>query len=227
MKAPVAPKIPYTIEQHGHRRIDNYHWLRDKNWQKIVAGDLDFENPDILNYLREEVDYKDQQMADYQPVKEALYAEILGRIQEDYQSWPVKKDDYLYYYREEKGKDYPILCRRFQSMAAPESVYMDVNQEAAGKELFLYGPSVVNRENTFLAYGYNLTGSMERTIRVRNLQTGKDLPWEFTGTNGSVLWLDNEHLLVVERDEQARGKKRLSGEHSSRAGKERTGIFQA
>ena len=206
MKAPIARKIPYTITAHGQSRTDEYHWLRDEHWQKIVAGDLDFKNPEILEYLQAECAYKDHQMADYQPVKEKLYGEILSRIKEDYQSWPVKKGEFFYYYREEQGKNYPILCRRRASMSAPETIYLDVNQEAADKELYMFGPAVTNRVNTFLAYGYNLTGSMERTIRVRNLETGLDYPWSFPNSTGSVLWLDDDHLLVVERDEQARGK---------------------
>ncbi len=206
LKAPVAPKIPYSIVQHDQSRIDEYHWLRDEHWQKIVAGDLDFKNPDVLAYLSAESAYKDEQMKDSKAVQEQLYQEILSRIKEDYQSWPVKKGDYLYYYREEKGKNYPILCRRNAGMDLPEVVYMDVNKEADGKDLYMFGPSRTNRANTFLAYGYNLTGSMERTIRVRNLETGKDSEWTFHNSTGSILWVDDEHLLVVERDEQARGK---------------------
>ncbi|USE39184.1 hypothetical protein [Endozoicomonas sp. SCSIO W0465] len=118
----------------------------------------------------------------------------------------MKRDGFLYYYREEKGKNYPILCRRSASMDLPEVVYMDVNEEADGKDLYMFGPSIINRANTFLAYGYNLTGSMERSIRVRNLETLKDSEWTFHDSTGSILWIDDEHLLVVERDEQARGK---------------------
>ncbi|MGB0361019.1 MAG: hypothetical protein ACPGEF_06405, partial [Endozoicomonas sp.] len=77
MKAPIAAKIPLTIKQHGQTRIDEYQWLRDENWQKIVAGDLDFKNPDIFNYLKAEADYKDEQMADYLSVQKSLYDEIL------------------------------------------------------------------------------------------------------------------------------------------------------
>ncbi len=206
LKAPVAPKIPYSIVQHDHTRIDEYHWLRDEHWQKIVAGDLDFKNPEVPAYLHAESAYKDAQMKDSKAVQESLYQEILSRIKEDYQSWPVRKGEYLYYYREEKGKNYPILCRRNAAMDLPEVVYMDVNKEAEGKDLYMFGPSITNRANTFLAYGYNLTGSMERTIRVRNLKTGKDSEWTFPNSTGSILWIDDEHLLVVERDEQARGK---------------------
>ena len=207
LKAPIAAKNSVTIKQHGQTRVDEYQWLRDENWQKIVAGKLDFKNPDILKYLEAEAAYKNKQMADYLPVKKSLYDEILSRIEEDYQSWPEKKGDFLYYYREEKGKNYPIFCRRYQSMDAVEQIYFDINVEAEDHDLFIFGNSATNRANSFLAYGYNLTGSMDQTIKVRNLATGKDLDWSFPNTTGSIIWLDNEHLLVVERDEYARGSK--------------------
>ena len=206
MKAPHATKIPVTIMQHDHIRVDDYQWLRDKNWQQIVDGDLNFANPDILSYLEAEREYTQAMMAPQADLKATLYQEILGRIQEDYQSWPVKKGDYLYYYREEKGLDYPILCRRHLDMTADEQIYLNVNQEAQDHSLYMFGPTAVNQANTHLLYGYNLTGSMERTLKVRDLTTKQDLPWQYPQTTGSVLWLNDDHLLVVERDEASRGK---------------------
>ena len=206
MKAPNATKIPVTITQHGDTRVDEYQWLRDKNWQQIVDGELSFANPDILRYLESERDYTQAMMAPQAELKATLYQEILGRIQEDYQSWPVKKGDYYYYYREEKGLDYPILCRRHGDMSAAEQIYLDVNQAAQGHSLYMFGPTAVNPANTYLMYGYNLTGSMERTLTVRNLMTGQDVPWLYAQTTGSALWLDDDHILVVERDAASRGK---------------------
>lgn len=206
MKAPVALKKPVTIAQHGITRIDDYQWLRDRNWQKLIAGELDFDNPDILTYIDRENRYTRHMMADYKGTEQALYREMLSRIKEDEQSWPSKKGDYFYYYREEKGRDYEILCRRHQSLDAPEEIYFDINQEAAGQDLYLFGPSATNRAQTFLAYGYNLTGSMERTVCVRDLSTGKDLDWIFPDSTGALLWLDDEHLYVIERGASSRGQ---------------------
>ena len=206
MKAPSALKIPHHITQHGHQRTDNYHWLRDKNWQKFIAGDLDFDNPDILEYLRAEEAYKNHMMQDYKSIEKKLYNEILSRIKEDDESYPVKEGDYFYYAREEKGKNYPILCRKHLSRDAFEEIYFDINKEADGKELYMFGPSETNQAQTYFAHGFNLTGSLERTIKVRDLTTGKDLEWSFPNSTGSLLWLDNEHFYVVERDEFSRGK---------------------
>ena len=206
MQTPQAKKIPYVVNQHGYERIDNYHWLRDQNWQQFIAGDLTFENPAVLEHLNAENAYKDQVMQSSRDTEKKLYDEILMRIKEDDESFPVKKGDYFYYSRTEKGKDYAKLCRKHQSTQAQEQVYFDINKEAEGKELYMFGDSATNRSQTYFAYSFNLTGSLERTIKVRDLATGKDLPWEFTNSNGSFLWLDEEHLYIIDRDEHARGK---------------------
>ncbi|KEQ19516.1 S9 family peptidase [Endozoicomonas numazuensis] len=206
MKAPVASKKPYEIVQHGIRRVDDYHWLRDENWQKFIAGDLDFADPAVLEHIQSENAYKDELMKGYKDVEETLYGEVLSRIKEDDESWPYKEGDYFYYSREEKGKDYPILCRKQGSRKAAEEIYFDINKEAEGKELYIFGASGTNVNQTHFAYSFNLTGSMEKTVRVRDLNTGQDLDWEFPNSNGSFLWHGNEHLYIVERDESGRGR---------------------
>ncbi|WOG26622.1 S9 family peptidase [Endozoicomonas sp. 8E] len=206
MKAPIAQKIAHKIVQHGTSRVDDYHWLRDKNWQKFIAGDLDFDNPAVLEYIQSENAYRDEFMKGYKGVQETLYGEVLSRIREDDESWPVKEGGFFYYSREEKGKDYSILCRKQGSREAPEEVYFDINSEAEGKELYIFGASGTNLRQTHFAYSFNLTGSMERTIRVRDLATGQDLDWEFANSTGSFLWHGNEHLYIVERDESGRGR---------------------
>ncbi|CAM3863883.1 S9 family peptidase [Parendozoicomonas haliclonae] len=204
--APVAPKVDHIIKQHGTERNDPYHWLRDDNWQKFIAGDLDFANPAVKTYIDAENAYKDDFMADYKGIQKDVYNQILSRIKEDDQSCPFKKGEFFYYSREEKGKNYPILCRKFQTLDAPEDIYFDVNAEAADHELYMFGDARTNRSQTFFAYSFNLTGSMERTIKVRDLTTGKDLNWEFANSTGSYLWDGEEHLYIVERDESARGR---------------------
>jgi oligopeptidase B len=35
-RPPVARKIPKTIEQLGRVRVDDYAWMKDDNWQKVL-----------------------------------------------------------------------------------------------------------------------------------------------------------------------------------------------
>ena len=52
-KPPIAEKIPHTIHAHGTERIDQYHWLRDDNWQQFIKGDLSFSNQKVSENLQE------------------------------------------------------------------------------------------------------------------------------------------------------------------------------
>src|SRR5512134_727598 len=97
---PVAPREPFTSNVHGRTRIDEYHWLRDKD------------SPRVRAYLEAENAYTRAAMAHTEAFQEALYREMLARIQETDMEVPYRDGDYDYYSRTEQGKDYPILCRR-------------------------------------------------------------------------------------------------------------------
>ena len=206
MLPPIAKKIEKKIVQHGQSRVDYYDWLRDKNWKKFIAGDLSFENSEVLDHLEAENRYTNASMEDYQEVTDKLYREILSREREDDESYPEQKEDYYYYSREEKGKDYSILCRKKGSLEAEEEIYFDINVESEGHALYKLGRSGTNDDNKLFAYCYNLTGSMERTLKIRDLETGEDFNWEINNCTGSWLWASNEHLYYAERDEFSRGK---------------------
>ena len=206
MKTPHALKIPHTITQHDYKREDNYHWLKDENWQKFIDGDLSFNNPDIHIYLKAEEAYKNHIMQDYKDTEQKLYTEVLSRIKEDDETYPVKKGRYFYYSRLEKGKNYPILCRKYLTLDAKEDIYFDINKEASGRDLYMFGSSATNHAQTFFAYSFNLTGSLERTIKVRNTTSGNDFTWSFPNSTGSFLWIDDEHLYIVDKGDFSRGK---------------------
>src|SRR5204862_4056177 len=105
-KPPVAKTDSKDVSVHGDRRIDNYFWLRDK------------QNPDVAAYLEAENAYADSVMKGTEPLQEALYKELLGHIKETDLTVPFRQGDYFYYSRTEAGKQYPIWCRKQDSVNA-------------------------------------------------------------------------------------------------------------
>ena len=104
---PVAKIVPHPITVHGDTRIDNYFWMRDR------------ESPDMLACLEAENAYQTAMMEPTVALQGQLYDEILGRIQEDDQSVPMRIDDWFYYGRTEKGKAYgPITAKTFAVLEA-------------------------------------------------------------------------------------------------------------
>src|SRR5207248_6912367 len=122
-------------------RIDDYFWLRDKA------------DPEVAAYLEAENAYAEAMAEHLAPLREALYAEMLGRIKEDDETVPYREGPFFYYSRTEKGKQYPLLCRKRGSLEALEEAYLDLNVLAAGHPFLAIGPSDRTRDGRLLAYG--------------------------------------------------------------------------
>src|SRR5258708_4054430 len=101
MNPPTLEKIPHTMTNHNDQRVDNYFWLRDKDWPKVADSK-------ILDYLKAENQYAEDTFKPYTAQYNTLYQEILARIKLEDRSVPIKKDNYDYYQRTEKESNYPI-----------------------------------------------------------------------------------------------------------------------
>lgn len=189
-QAPVARKIPAKLEKHGHVRVDNYYWLRDRD------------NPEVLAYLNQENGYAAQQMAHTREFEEKLFEEIKGRIKPSDVSVPYKRDDYYYYTRYEPGKEYPIYARKRGSLEQPEEVMLDGNALAQGHEFFSIGGSAVSSGQDILAYAVDTQGRRIHTAYFKNLTTGEVLPDVLPHVTENLAWAnDNKTLFYGKQDE--------------------------
>src|SRR5918995_7231205 len=123
----MAKKIPAELEKHGHVRVDDYYWLKDRD------------NPDVIAYLKAENEYSDRIMAHTKPLEEKIFEEIKSRIAQTDMSVPYKRDGYFYYTRYEQGKEYPISARKKGSLDQPEEIMLDANVLAHGHDFFSIG----------------------------------------------------------------------------------------
>jgi oligopeptidase B len=176
---PIAKIIPKEVTIHEDTRVDNYAWLRERT------------DPDVIAYLEAENRFTEDVMAPHQALREKLYHEILGRIQETDLSVPVKRDDYFYYTRTEEGKAYGIYCRKHGSLDAPEEIMLDGNALAAGHKYFRIGNFSVSPDHRLLAYSTDVEGDEAHTIFVKELATGELLPDRITNTYYSLEWAND------------------------------------
>jgi oligopeptidase B len=181
---------------HGDRRVDDYYWLRDKA------------NPEVAAYLEAENAYADDVMAPTEPFQEALYEEMLARIQETDLSVPYREGGYFYYSRTEEGKQYPILCRKKESLEAPEEVTLDLNALAEGHRFLSLGAYVVSDDGSLLAFSTDITGFREYTLQVKDLRAGEVLPERIEKT-GSVSWAGDGRSLFYTVEDEAKRPYRL------------------
>jgi oligopeptidase B len=176
---PQAKIVPKQITLHGDTRVDNYFWLRDRS------------DPDVIPYLEAENRYTEEVMGSTAPLRETLYQEILGRIQETDVSVPVKRDAYFYYTRTEEGKAYSIQCRKHGGLDATEEILLDSNALAEGQKYFRLGNFAVSPDHLLLAYSTDLEGDESYTIQVKNLATGELLPDRIANTYYTLEWAND------------------------------------
>ncbi len=157
---------------HGHTRIDEYYWLNQS------------ENPEVIAYLQAENAYTDAVSKPAAGLRETLYREMAGRVQQTDVSVPYFENGYWYYTRFEKGKDYPVYCRRKRTMSGAEQVLLDGNRMAAGEKYFNIGRSPSAPTTPPWPTAWTRSARRQYRIRFRSLKTGKEYAEEIKMTAG-------------------------------------------
>ena len=136
---PTAKRVPHQLEHHGHIRVDDYYWLKDRD------------NPEVLAYLQAENEYANALRSHTRDLERTLFEEIKGRIQQTDLSVPFKLGDYLYYTRYDEGKEYALYCRKKGSLTSPEEMMLDGNVLARGYDFFSLGNWKISSGQDILA----------------------------------------------------------------------------
>ena len=188
---PIAKKQPHSLTKHNHTRIDNYYWLRER------------EDPEVIAYLKEENAYTKEQLAHTDALQAELFEEMKGRIKQNDESVPYKLDDYYYYRRYTEGKEYPIYCRKKNSLEGDEEIYLDVNELAEGKSYCQVSGLTVSRNHRYLAYGIDYQGRRIYELNIKDLKTGEILSEKIPMVTGNMTWAnDNKTLFYSKQDAQ-------------------------
>ena len=187
-RPPVAKVVPERLETHGDVRVDDYHWLRQR------------EDPEVIAYLEAENAYTRALMAPTEGLQEELYQEMVGRVRQDDSTVPWALGDYLYYTRYEEGKQYPLHCRRKGSMDAPEEVLLDVEAMAPGQGYFSVGRWEVSPGGGLLAYGVDTRGRRFYTIEIKDLERGRVLE-RIPDVTSNIVWAEDDRTLFYARQD--------------------------
>ncbi len=158
---PAAKRVPKVTVVHGERRVDDYHWLRNKA------------SPSVRAYLRSENAYTAAMMKPSEGLQKKLYKEMLARIKETDTDVPYREGAYYYYSRTEKGKQYRIFCRKQGSPEASEAVILDVNRLAQGHKFYSVGAVEISPDGNLLAFSSDTSGFREYTLHLKDLRNGK------------------------------------------------------
>jgi oligopeptidase B len=186
---PVAGVRPTELKIHGHARVDEYFWLKER------------ESPEVIRYLEAENAYTEAVTAHTKALEDRLFEEIKGRIKQTDASVPYRQGRYFYYTRFEEGKDYPIYARKRGSLDAREEVMIDANELGKGKPFFQVTGWQVSSAEDLLAFATDTMGRRIATIRVKNLTTGQLLPDVIPNVTGNIAWAeDNKTFFYTKQD---------------------------
>jgi oligopeptidase B len=204
---PIAPKQPQLIEQLGRSRTDDYAWMKDEAWQKVLRDPAAL-RADIADHLKAENAYTEAMLAGTKDLQAALFAEMKGRIKEDDSSVPAPDGPWDYYVRYQEGAQHPIRARRPRGAEIGEEILLDEEALAQGKAYFQVGGAGHSPDHRLYAWAADAQGSEYYTIRIRDLVTGEDLPHAIESAYGDFTFSpDSEWLFWIWRDENARPAK--------------------
>lgn len=203
---------------------DPYRWLEERD------------APEVLDYLKAENTWLDEQLADQADLRERLFQEIRGRIRETDLSLATPWGPYLYYQRTTAGDEYPrhYRCARPQDGSldidpATEQLLLDPNALADGGFLSV-GAFSVSPDHRLLAYSLDTSGDEVYQLFVRDLVDGTLHALPFEDCDGSMTWAnDSRTLFFGELDETHRPfrlhRYRLGEAHAEQVFEEPDGRF--
>lgn len=192
LKPPAAKKIPHSTSIHDYTLNDPYAWLKDTKNPKA--------NKAVMDYLKAENAYTDNYFIPLRESQRNLYKEMLSRIDQTYESMPVRNEDYYYSVQYLEDKEYPIYRRKKKEDKEWEILF-DVNKLAEDYPFYNLGGISPNPSQNTIAYYENTTGSDLSTLKFKQIKEDKILSDSLTQVAGLV-WLTDSTFLYTVQEKQ-------------------------
>ena len=194
---PHARKQPHVSVHHGFELTDPYAWIRADNWQEVMRDPSRLAK-DIRDHLEAENAYQKALMADTEGLQKKLFAEMKGRIKEDDSSVTMRDGAWAYGVRFTTGGEHAKYVR-LPSDGGAETVMLDGDKEAEGKDFFRIGGAGHSPDHALLSWAHDDKGSELYTISFRDLATGKDMADVITDTNGGGVFSKDSKAFIYTR----------------------------
>jgi oligopeptidase B len=188
---PEPRRDPKTLTIHGDERVDDWYWLRERD------------NPEVIRYLEAENAFANGVLAPLSGLRDRIFEEIKGRIQETDETAPVPHGAFEYTSRTIAGQQYAVHCRRARGLSTEPVVLLDENVLAAGHDYFALGCFEVTPDHNVVAYSTDVTGGERYTLRFRDLSTGTDLDDVVEDVWYGAAWADDGRTCFYVRPDDA------------------------
>ncbi len=203
---PKINKILNVVKIHNEELIDNYSWIKQKNWKEVIIDPNKLNTP-VKKYLDEENLFKEEQLKDIKDIEKKLFEELKSKIKNEDNSVPKKDGDYYYAYKYNKNSEYPIYYRK-NIKNNFEEIILDCEKKSKTHSYFNVAAISHSHNHKHLAYNIDTNGSEYFSIFIENIETKEILSPEIKNTTGDIIWsLDNNYIFYVGLDQNHRPTK--------------------
>ena len=187
MLPPKPKKIPKILEAHGDKRFDDYYWLRDDTRQ----------NKEIISYLEEENTYAETWFSEGKDYRKEVFEELVSFIPEEETSLKIKKNGFYYFSKIKSNEQHPVYYREKNQNI--EEI-LNVNKLAENLDFYQISGISPSPDNKIIAFGEDINGRREFTIKFKNLEENKYINDVLENTSGNITWGNNEYIFYTYKD---------------------------
>ena len=203
---PKINKILSTVKIHNEELIDNYSWIKQKDWKEVILNPNKL-NAQVKKYLDEENLFKENQLKDINDIEKKLFEELKSKIKNEDNSVPKKDGNYFYGYKYNKNSEYPIYYRK-NTTNNSEEIILDCEKKSKTHTYFNVASISHSHDHKHVAYNIDTNGSEYFSIFIEDIQKQELLSPEIKNTTGDIVWsLDNNYIFYVRLDQNHRPTK--------------------
>jgi prolyl oligopeptidase len=195
---PATKKIEQVDDYHGTKVADPYRWLED------------LDTPDTKAWVEAQNRLTDAYLAEI-PARAKIKQRLTKLWNFERYGIPFREGD-RYFYTKNDGLQNQSVLYTVASLADEPRVLLDPNKLSPDGTIALAG-TAFSRDGKLMAYGLSASGSDWAEWRVRNVETGQDLPdhvkWvKFSGASWTA---DGKGFFYSRYDEPKAGASQLAG----------------
>jgi prolyl oligopeptidase len=199
---------------HGQAVPDPYRWLEDLDSEQTRAW-IEAQNHLTFNYL--------QQI----PARQRIRERLTQLWNYEKYSQPFKEGGRYFYFKNDGLQNQSVLYTQ-ESLEGQARVLLDPNTFSEDGTVALSGIAI-SRDGRYLAYGLSRSGSDWQEWKVRDIETGEDLPdhLRWVKFSGASWTLDGQGFFYSRYDEPAPGSEYESANYFQKLYYHRLGTSQS
>ena len=146
-------------------------------------------------------------MSDMISIQNNIYYELKSYLVETYSTYPIPNklngwdSKYLYYLKYEKGKSFPIHCRKHIN----EEILLNENLLSKDKSFFNLSNFTISKDDKLMCYGLDLKGDELYELKIININSKKEIKHNIPKIQYSVYILIDSTIYYL----KSNNKKRL------------------